>query len=115
MQGKRAERVGTLIKHELAAVLLRGLRDPRIGFVTVTEVKVSDDLKYARVFYTVLGDEEKKEETQKGLDQARGYLQRDLGQALKLRFTPHLSFELDSTLDEGLKIDGIIRKIHQEE
>ncbi|MBI4395332.1 MAG: 30S ribosome-binding factor RbfA [Candidatus Omnitrophica bacterium] len=115
MQARRADRVAALIKHELAEVLARGMRDPRIGFVTITEVKVSDDLKYARVFYSVLGDQEKKEETQKGLDQARGYFQRDLANILKLRFTPHLSFELDSSLEEGLKIDGIIRKIHQEE
>ena len=115
MQGKRADRVATLIKHELAAVLARGMRDPRIGFVTITDVKVSDDLKYAQVFYSVLGSDEKKEETQKGLDQARGYLQRDLANTLALRFTPHLSFELDSSLDVGLKIDGIIRKIHEGE
>ena len=115
MQGKRADRVATLIKHELAAVLARGMRDPRIGFVTITNVKVSDDLKYARVFYSVLGSDEKKEETQKGLDQARGYLQRGLANTLELRFTPHLSFELDASLDEGLKIDGIIRKIHEGE
>ena len=115
MQGKRSERVASLIKEELASVLAQGLKDPRVGFVTITDVYVSDDLKYARVFYSVLGTEARKEETANGLEQARGYLQHDLALKLKLRFTPHLSFIPDSSIDEGMKIDGIIRKIHEEE
>ncbi|OGW86365.1 MAG: ribosome-binding factor A [Omnitrophica bacterium RIFCSPLOWO2_01_FULL_45_10b] len=115
MQGKRAERVAALIKHELGSMLAQEVRDPRIGFVTITQVEVSDDLKYAQVFYSVLGEEEKREETAKGLQQARGFLQRDLAKTLNLRFTPHLSFILDSSLEEGIKIDGIIRKIHEKE
>ena len=115
MQGKRSERVAALIKEELGSIFLRGVKDPRIGFVTITDVHVSDDLKYARVFYSVLGDELKKEETAKGLEQARGFLQRDIANTLKLRFTPHLSFVVDSSLDEGMKIDGIIRKIHEQD
>ena len=114
MQGKRANRVAMLIKQELADVLTRRLRDPRVGFVTVTDVQVSDDLKYARVFYSVMGTDIQKEETAKGLEKACGYLRRDLGATLKLRFTPHLSFEFDSSLDEGLKIDTILKKIHDE-
>ena len=115
MQGKRADRVAALIKEELGVILLRGIKDPRIGFVTITDVQVSDDLKHARVFYSVLGDDDKKEETAKGLEQARGFLQRDIAHTLKLRFTPRLSFAADSSLDEGIKIDGIIRKIHEAE
>ncbi|MBI4367920.1 MAG: 30S ribosome-binding factor RbfA [Candidatus Omnitrophica bacterium] len=107
--------MATLIKHELASVFARGLRDPRIGFVTVTDVQVSDDLKHARVFYSVLGTEEKKAETAEGLEQARGFLQRDLAHNLKLRFTPRLSFCQDASLEEGMKIDGIIKKIHEEQ
>jgi ribosome-binding factor A len=66
------------------------------------------------VFYSVMGEDTKKEETAQGLAQARGYLQRDLATSLKLRFTPRLSFQLDASLDEGLKIDTILRKIHDE-
>ena len=115
MQGKRVERVAALVKHEIAEALSKGVRDPRIGFVTVTEVKMSDDLQHARVFYSVFGDEAKRKETAEGLDQARGFLQRDLAKQLNLRFTPQLAFIEDSSLDEGLKIDGIIRKIHEAE
>ncbi len=114
MQGKRSERVAALIKEELGTLLLKDIKDPRIGFVTITDVQVSDDLKYARVFYSVFGDAEKKEETAKGLEQAKGFLQRDIAHTLKLRFTPHLSFAADSSLDDGMKIDGIIRKINEE-
>lgn len=114
MQGKRADRVAVLVKHELAALFTTGeIRDPRIHFVTITDVKMTDDLKCARVFYTVLGSTAEKEETAKGLEQARGFLQRDLARNLNLRFTPQLSFELDSSLEEGMKIDGIIKKIHE--
>ena len=114
MQGKRADRIAALVKHELASRLSKGLRNQRIGFVTITDVKMSDDLKYARVFYSVLGAEGTKEETQKGLEEARGFLQHDIAATLDLRFTPHLSFILDESLDEAMKIDGIIRKIHEE-
>ncbi len=114
MQGKRCDRVAALIKEELGTILTKEIKDPRIGFVTITDVHVSDDLKYARVFYSVLGDDEKREETAKGLEQARGFLQRDIAHKLKLRFTPRLSFTADVSLDEGMKIDGIIRKIHEE-
>ena len=99
MQGKRTERIAALIKKELADTLTTRLRDPRIGFITVTSVEVSDDLKYAQVFYSVLGGEEVKEKTAEGLEKARGFLQRDIGNVLKLRFTPHLTFILDTSLD----------------
>lgn len=115
MQGKRTDRIAELIKQELASVLSKEARDPRIGFITITEVKISDDLKHARVFYSVLGDAATKEETAKGLAKASGFLQRDIASKLNLRFTPRLSFALDASLDEGLKIDTIIRKIHEQE
>ncbi len=111
-QGKRTERISNLIKHELAEAVTKNLCDPRIGFVTITEVRMSDDLKYARVFYSVIGNSEQCMETQKGLEEARGYLQHHLAQALKLRFTPLLSFAYDPTLEEGGKIDTIIDQIH---
>lgn len=114
MQGKRADRVAALVKHELASRLSKGLRDERIGFMTITDVKMSDDLKYARVFYSVLGTQSAREETRKGLEQARGFLQHDIAATLKLRFTPHLSFIFDESLNEAMKIDGIIKKIHDE-
>ena len=75
---------------------------------------MSDDLKHAKVFYSVLGNDETKEATAKGLEKAKGYLQKDIAGNLNLRFTPRLHFSMDSSLDEGMKIDTIIRKIHEE-
>lgn len=114
MQGKRADRIAELIKQELASALSKEVRDPRLGFITITEVKMSEDLKYARVFYSVFGNESSKEETAIGLAKAVGFLQHDIASKLNLRFTPHLSFILDPSLDEGMKIDKIIRKIHEQ-
>lgn len=115
MQGKRIERISSLIKEELAAVITQKTRDPRIGFVTITHVDVSEDLKFAKVFYSVMGTDEQKQKTAEGLEHSRGFLQQDIAQSLKLRFTPHLIFMLDSSLDEGMKIDKIIRKIHEQD
>jgi len=115
MQGKRIERINSLMKEELGRVLTQKIRDPRIGFVTVTQVEVSEDLKHAKVFYSVMGTEEERQKTAEGLERSRGFLQQDIGMTLKLRFTPHLIFILDKSLDEGMKIDSIIRQIHQED
>ena len=114
MQAKRAERISALIKEELGSILTQKVRDPRIGFVTVTHVEVSDDMKYAKVFYSVLGSDFQKHKTSEGLENARGFLQKDIARTLKLRFTPHLTFILDPSIDEGLKIDAIIQKIHKD-
>ena len=115
MQAKRAERISVLIKEELASTIAKRIRDPRIGFITVTHAKVSDDLKYAEVFYSVMGTEEEKKKTREGLEQARGFLQQDLARTLKLRCTPHLIFTFDPSLEEGMKIDAIIEKIHKKD
>ncbi|OGX03514.1 MAG: ribosome-binding factor A [Omnitrophica bacterium RIFCSPLOWO2_02_FULL_44_11] len=114
-QGKRSQRVAVLIKEELSSVLTKYIRDPRIGFITVTHVEVSDDLKYAKVFYSARGNQEKKDEAQIGLENAKGYLRRDIAHAIKLRCTPERTFVNDPSLDEGLKIDVILQKIHKEQ
>ena len=115
MKGKRNEGVEELIRQELGAKLVLGMKDPRIKFVTVTHVDLSEDLKFAKVFYTVLGNDQKKKEIRVVLEKARGFLQQNLGDALRLRYTPHLTFILDTSLDEAKKIDSIIHKIHEEE
>ena len=114
MSGKRAARVAALIQEHLATVLAYRIRDPRVGFATVTHVEVSDDLKYARVFYSVMGDEAQRQKTAVGLEQAKGFFQKGLAQHLKLRFTPHLEFLMDDSYDQGMKIDKIIQKLNEE-
>ena len=115
MQGKRSERVSELIRKELSSVLLNQIRDPRLGFVTVTRVEVSNDLQHARVFYSVLGKEVDKAKTKEALERARGFLQRDIAAAVNLRYTPHLNFILDESFDRHAEIEGILKKIQVKE
>ena len=114
MQVKRAHRVASLLKETLSEALSRDIRDPRVGFVTITRVEMSDDLKYARVFYSVMGGDQEKKDTEEGMLHARGFLQKKVANVLKMRFTPHLQFVLDDSAEEAQQIEKIIRKIHNE-
>ena len=115
MPNKRSDRVGHLIQMEISNLLLHRVKDPRIGFVTVTHVGVAPDMKSARVFYSVMGGEKAQAECQKGLVKAAGFLQREIGTALRLRYTPHLTFEYDDTIDRRMEIDQVLRQIKQSE
>jgi ribosome-binding factor A len=111
----RPERVAHEIQALLGELFARGMRDPRIGFVTITGVKMSPDLREARVFWTVHGDEEQRKHTQKGLESARGFLRREIGASLKLRVVPDLHFTYDEAIDRGDRIDQLLRQVHDEQ
>ena len=111
----RPERVAQMVQQLLGEVFARGMRDPRIGLVTITGVKMSPDLREARVYWTVHGDSEQRAHTAKGLDKARGFLRREIGAQLKLRLTPDLHFTYDEAIDRGERIELLIRKVHEEE
>lgn len=104
--------MGDLIKREIAHIIQYELKDPGIGFVTVTAAKVSVDLKHARIFYTVLGDEDSKGKTSSALKRASGFIQREMGKRLKLRYTPEISFQFDTSVEYGAHIEELIQKIH---
>jgi len=107
----RAARVGDLLKEELSDLLLRNIRDPRIGFVTLTEVRVSPDLRHARVYFVTHEGGEAQQRSLEGLESARGYLRTELGRRLRLRYVPDLSFTLDETLDHSFRIQGILKSL----
>ena len=111
----RSNRVAEQMKKELGEIIARKLKDPRIGFVTVTDVEVTGDLQQATVFITVLGDDRKRRETLKGLTQAKGFMRTEIGQRIRLRKTPELMFELDKSFDYGNKIDNLLKQIKTEE
>jgi ribosome-binding factor A len=111
----RSNRVAEQMKKELGEIIARKLKDPRIGFVTVTDVEVTGDLQQATVFITVLGDDKKRRETLKGLTQAKGFMRTEIGQRIRLRKTPELMFELDKSFDYGNKIDNLLKQIKTEE
>lgn len=111
----RANRVGEQMKKELSEIIGRKIKDPRIGFVTVTDVAVTGDLQQATVYISVLGDEEQRENTLKGLAKAKGFIRSEIGQRIRLRKTPELAFEFDESISYGNKIDTLIHQIHSEE
>lgn len=115
MQGKRTERVASLLQMELGTLILEQIKDPRLGFVTVMNVKITADLKSAVVFVSIMGDKKKKDESMKVLERAAGFLQHEVGAALQMRYTPKLQFELDDSLDKDFEIGQVIRKIEEKD
>lgn len=110
----RANRVGEQMKKELGDIISRKIKDPRVGFVTVTDVQVSRDLQIATVYISVLGDEEQKENTLKGLAKAKGFIRSEIGQRIRLRKTPEISFEFDESIGYGHRIDTLLHEINKE-
>ena len=115
MDFKRADRVGDQVRAELADIILRKMRDPRVGFVTITKVELSDDLKNAKVFVSVLGDQKQKKDSLKGLRSAVHFIRGELGRRLKLRYMPELVFVLDESIEKGARMLDILRKLEEEE
>lgn len=115
MQGKRTDRVGHLIQMELGQLILHRVKNPKLGFVTITHVSVAPDLRSACVFFSALGDEKARKESQQALEKASGFLQKEIGTALQLRYTPKLKFMFDDSLDRGMEIDKVLRDIHLKE
>ena len=112
----RATRVAHEFQHELSEVLARGLKDPRItGFITVTGAKMPPDLKDITVYVSIHGDEATREQTLTGLKAAAGYLQREVGRRLSLRYTPHLRFAYDESVAEGDKIERLLKEVKEKE
>jgi ribosome-binding factor A len=99
VSGRRAERVAEEIREEVAQIIARGLNDPRVGFVTVTRVSLSPDLRTAHVNVGVLGDQAQKDQTLVGLKKAAGYIRRELGRRIRMRHIPELIFHYDKGLD----------------
>ena len=115
MQGKRLERVNQLIKEEISAVLQRQIKDPRLGFVTVTEVNTTADLKLARVYVSVLGPEEQWAKSFKALERARGFVWNWLRKHLDLRVTPQLAFRPDRSMEHAAHIQSLLAGLRSED
>lgn len=110
----RPERVAEAIRQTVAAFLTSDVRDPRIGFVTVTGVEVSADLAYARVRVSVMGTEDEKGTSLAGLNSAARFLRAQLGREVPLRVTPELRFELDRGLEHAQRIDAVLRELKED-
>ena len=113
-QGSRPDRVGEEIRQELAQLLAREVQDPGIGFVTLTRVKVSPDLQLARVYYTLIGDDKARAETDKALTRATPFLRRQIGARIRLRRVPELRFEFDRSVENQDRIEKILIDLQAE-
>jgi ribosome-binding factor A len=113
-QGSRTERVGEEFR-EILAEEIQKLKDPRVGFVTVTGVKVSPDLRHAWVYFTVFGEEKERAGTRAALRSATKHLRHELGRQVRLKVTPEIEFVEDDTVERGERIDRIIEQLHREE
>jgi len=111
----RVGRVGEQIKKELSQILQMELKDPRIGFVTLTGVDVTNDLSQATVYLSVLGDDSQKEETLKALAKAQGFIRSELGRRVRLRHTPELIFKFDTSIEYGSRIEQLLAQLNREE
>ncbi len=111
----RQEKLGELIVAELSDLLRNRVKDPRVGFASITHVEVSGDLRHAKVFVSVMGTEEEKVASMKGLKNAAGYLRHELAGRIVLRYMPEITFKLDTSIEEGARILALINKIEEEE
>ena len=111
MQNYRPTRVGELLQAEIADLLLRQLKDPRLSMATISRVDVSPDLREARIYVSRVGSEDEQKDTMAGFDRAVGFIRGQLGRRLKLRYTPTLTFLLDTAIADGVRISRLLHDL----
>lgn len=111
METERTRKVGIAIQKEFSEILQRELKDPRIGFVTVTRVKVTPDLKIANIYISIYGSAKERERTLQGLESAKGYIRNLFAKRLHIKFIPEIRFFYDKSIEEGIRISKIISKL----
>jgi ribosome-binding factor A len=109
LAGKRATRVGEKIQKEIALILLEKVKDPRVRNVTITGVRLSDDLKLAKIYFSIFREDINLEDTVKGLDSAKGYIKREIGMRLALKYVPDIIFKHDLSLESGNRMEKILK------
>ncbi len=115
MSPNRTQKVAMAIKEEVSKIILYELKDPRIGFVTITHVDVTHDLKIAHIFYSVMGDAKGVENSQKGLEAAKGYMRKLLGERLKLRCVPEIVFKKDDSIEQSFHITEVLNRLKKDQ
>ena len=112
MGQRRPERLGGVLLEEISQVVIRVVKDPRIKGITLTRVRVSGDLRYARVFFSLLGDESRQREAILGLQSAKGIIKRELAKHLRLRYMPEIEFAFDDSLNYADHIEKLLKGLH---
>jgi ribosome-binding factor A len=113
MPSTRQRRVQEMLVHEVAEILRREIQDPRIGFVTITDAEVSPDLRHARIFFSVLGEPEKREETTKALNRAAGFVRSEFARRAQMRYVPDIRFQFDSSVERGARIHELLAQVKE--
>lgn len=111
---QRAERLALQMQREISDIVRTGVKDPRVGFITLTGVELSNDYAHAKVFVSVLGDASLRQETMAALERARGFIRGELGRRVRLRVTPELHFKLDATIDYSERIGRVLHELSAE-
>lgn len=111
----RPERLAEAIKKEIADLIRTEIKDPRLGFVTITGVEVTRDLSYAKIFVSVMGSDDQRKETMAVLQKAAGYMRSEVGRRIKVRHVPELMFKLDTSLDHGTRIMELLQEVNKRE
>ena len=106
-------RVAEAVRAEIAGLLTKGVKDPRIGFVSIMGVKMSPDLRIANVYVSLYGDEKRKKSSLIGLKQAKGWIRRELGRRLRLRVTPEIRIFEDTSLDDVFHLEDVFKEMHE--
>ena len=115
MGQQRVEKIQEFIQQELSKLILNGLKDPRVGFVTVTAVEVTGDLRSAKVYVSLMGSDEQKKSSWEGLQNSLGFMRTEVGKRLGIRHTPELTLHADNSLDNSDHIKKLLNQIHQTE
>lgn len=110
----RAQKMGEDLRQLLSGIIAQEIKDPRVGFATITDVKLSPDLRYAKVMISVLGDPQEKQETLAALTRAAGFIRRQVGSRIRLRYVPEITFAYDDTIEQGDRMMQLIEEIKKE-
>lgn len=115
MTSHRANRVAEQIKKEITQMLREEIKDPRIGFITVTGAEVTPDIRYAKVFVSIYGDDDSKVQSMQALEKAKGFVRSELGKRIRLRYTPEVTFRFDSSIEYGARIMKLLEEVKDTE
>ena len=115
MSELRVRKIQEFIKQEVGSMLLHDLKDPRLGFITVTGVKLTGDLREATIYVSLFGKPEEKEASMAALNKAKGFIRKELGGRLRIYYTPTISFEEDTSLDYSMHIEGLLKRVIKED
>ncbi len=115
MTTQRIERLKEQLKIEISDIFQKELKDPRVGFVSITDVEVSGDLRHVKVFVSIMGDDETKAQTMEGLERATGFVRTEIGKRIRLRHTPEIRFKMDDSMERGARIFQLLNQVKDEQ